>query len=610
MPRLPRTAARVDLRPMSEPSGTQRFFAEMKRRRVFRVAAVYGATAFVVVQVADLLQEALRLPEAFLTGAAVLALLGFPLAIVLAWAYERTADGVQKTAPAAEGELEAIATAPASRRWPLGLAALAGVVLLALGAWWVLNPDRAEARSYDSIAVLPFVNMTGAPEDEYLGDGMAEELLNALFRIEGLDVASRTSAFAFKGSSVGTSAIADSLGVETVLEGSVRRSPDRLRITVQLIDAETGFHVWSETYDRAPAELLDIQDDLTDQIVRALAVQLGAEDSGAEVARGTEDPEAYDLYLQGRYFWNKRTSEDIDVAIGLFEQAIEADSGFAPAYAAIADARAVPVGWGDDPKTSLEEAERYTRLALELDPALAQAHTTLAFVQMIRDLDFEAAEESYVRALELDPDYATAHQWYAELLSAMERHDEAVREIGVAVSLDPTMIIQWNAARVLYFAGRYDAAIAKADEVIEQGGAYAVVARVYQLESYEMLGDTDAFLEVMGRLPGGGEAVAEIRDSLAVTSPEELPALLARERDRWMQENEMGLDTDTGYLADSARAWARVDADVALERLTQLAADPEDVDARLDWFGVLQDPAFDGLRDDPRYQELNARFGL
>ena len=198
---------------MSETPGFQRLFAELKRRHVFRVAAVYGATAFVVVQVADLLQEALRLPEAFLTGTAVLALLGFPLAIVLAWAYERTSQGVQKTTPAAEGELEAIAAAPAAKRWPLGLAALAGSVLLALGAWWVLGPDAAEAKSYDSIAVLPFVKLPGDPEDEFLGDGMAEELLNALFRIEGLDVASRTSAFAFKGTSVGMEAIADSLGV-------------------------------------------------------------------------------------------------------------------------------------------------------------------------------------------------------------------------------------------------------------------------------------------------------------------------------------------------------------------------------------------------------------
>jgi TolB-like protein len=594
---------------MSETPGFQRLFAELKRRRVFRVAAVYGATAFVVVQVADLLQEALRLPEAFLTGTAVLALLGFPLAIVLAWAYERTSQGVQKTTPAAEGELEAIAAAPAAKRWPLGLAALAGSVLLALGAWWVLGPDAAEAKSYDSIAVLPFVNMTGAPEDEYLGDGMAEELLNALFRIEGLDVASRTSAFAFKGTSVGTEAIADSLGVETVLEGSVRRSPDRLRITVQLIDAETGFHVWSETYDRAPAELLDIQDDLTAQIVRALAVQLGAEESEAEVARGTENAQAYDYFLQGRYFWNKRTAADMEVAIGLFERAIVADSGYASAYAAIADVRVVPTGWRDDPETSLDEAESYARLALAIDPALAQAHAALAYVQMARDLDFVAAEASFERALALDPEYATGHQWYADLLSAMDRHDEAVREIGLAVALDPTMIIVWTAARTLYHAGRYRESIARAQEVIDQGGAYVQQARGYQLDSYEMLGEMEAYLEVLAEFPQFGPMAAEIRDSLAVIPPDEVPAMLARGTERWLPwRSDEGLITDMRDLYFSARAWALADQDEAFERLDLLAADPADVAVRWMWFEVLSDPAFDGLRDDPRFVELNARF--
>ena len=197
---------------MSETPNYQRFFAELKRRHVFLVAAVYGATAFVIVQAADVLREALRLPEAFLTGVTVLALLGVPLALVLPWAYERTPDGVQKTAVAETGEIESIASEPAGKRWPIGLAALAGTALLATSAWWVLKPGSTDGRSYDSIAVLPFVNMTGEAEDEYLADGMAEELLNALVRIEGLKVASRTSAFAFKGSATDARTIGDSLG--------------------------------------------------------------------------------------------------------------------------------------------------------------------------------------------------------------------------------------------------------------------------------------------------------------------------------------------------------------------------------------------------------------
>jgi tetratricopeptide (TPR) repeat protein len=298
------------------------------------------------------------------------------------------------------------------------------------------------------------------------------------------------------------------------------------------------------------------------------------------------------------------------VAVGLFERAIAADSGYAPAYAAIADVRAVPTGWLDDPGSSLDEAERYARLALAIDPALAQAHTALAFVQMTRDLDFVAAEASFDRALELDPEYATAHQWYAELLSAIDRHDEAVHEIGLAVALDPTMIILWTAARTLYFAGRYQQAIAQADQVIEQGGAYVNQARAYQLDSYEMLGDMEAYLEVVSEFPEAVGFAAEIRDSLAATPPDEVRAMMARGHERRLPSTDTGLAPGSGELFFSARAWALADADEAFERLELLAADPTDIDTRVYWFGVLLDPAFDRLRQDPRYQELNARFGL
>jgi adenylate cyclase len=600
------------------PHGYQRFFAELKRRHVFRVAAVYGATAFVVVQAADLLQEALRLPPSFLTGVTVLALLGFPLALVLAWAYERTPEGVRKTGAATREEIDAIASAPAARRWPVGLAALAGAALLAVGAWWVLRPEPAEARSYDSIAVLPFVNMSGDPEDAYLGDGMAEELLNALTRIPGLAVASRTSSFALRESPLGAPAIGDSLNVETVVEGSVRRTPDRLRITVQLIDAATGYHVWSETYDRVPAELLDIQDDLTRQIVSAVAAQLGtdAEGDGAaagrsgrpgQAAAATEDAEAYDLYLQGRYFWNKRTPDDMEVAIGLFERAIEADSGFAPAWAAIADARAVPTGWRNDPATALDEAERFARAALAIDPTLAQAHTALAYAVMMRDLDFPAAEASFRRALALDPGYATAHQWYAELLSATDRHDEAVREARRAESLDPTSIIRWNVARVLYFAGRYEEAIAQERE-LAPGDGPGDARDVWQFLSYERLGDADALVAALSET-GDGAVPPETLAAMENASAAEARALLVRAMDAWLDGDATGLPAKRD-LFWAARARAPVDPDGALVRLEELAEDPEDVNARVVWFEVLADPAFDRLRDDPRYGEANARFGL
>ncbi len=600
---------------MSETRGPGHFFAELKRRQVFRVIAVYGAASFGILQAADILFPRIGLPEWTVTLVAALALAGFPLALILSWAYERTPGGMQKTSPAVTGELEAIASAPAKNRWPLGLAALGGIALLGFGAWWVLGrQEPADARTYDSIAVLPFVNMTGDEENEYLGDGLAEELLNALTGIEGLKVASRTSAFAFKGTSVGATAIGDSLDVETVLEGSVRRSPDRLRITAQLIDADTGFHLWSETYDRAPADLLDIQDDLTQQIMDALAVQLAPVTRGGArpiLQWGTDNAEAYDYFLQGRFFWNKRTAEDLDVAVGLFEKAIEADSSFAAAYAGIADARAVPAAWRDDPGMALDTAEAYALRALEIDPTLAQAHTALAYTLMM-DLDFARAEASFRRAIELDPDYPTGHQWYADLLSATGRHDEALRQLRLAESLDPTMIIRWHVGRALYNARRYEEAVRQLGPIADSEGGYQGPAIGYVVRSYELLGDYEAMISA---LEAGGEPIevtAEMRDSLAALGASEFPAYDARDVEEvsTARSRDSPLAMDQEVLFAPARAWALADPQRSLDFLEQMAGNPEDVKARVAWFEVLVDPAFDSVRDDPRYEALMEKFGL
>ena len=593
---------------MSETPGHRRFFAELKRRQVFRVAAVYGGAAFVIVQAADVLQEALRLPAAFLTGVTVLALLGFPLALVLAWAYERTPEGVRKTVDAESGEIESIASAPAGKRWPIGLAALAGAALLATSAWWVLKPDSSGGRSYESIAVLPFVNMTGEAEDEYLADGMAEELLNALVRIEGLKVASRTSAFAFKGSATDARTIGDSLGVATVLEGSVRRSDSLLRVTAQLIDAEDGFHLWSETYDRAPADLLQIQDDLTAQILGALSAQLGTGSAPNIASRGTESSEAFDLYLQGRHFWNKRSPADMQVAVRLFEKAIAADSSFGAAYAAIAESYAVPAGWSDDPLAAMAEADRYARMALEIDPTLAQAHTSLGWTAMLRDLDLVTSEEHFLRALELDPEYPTAHQWYSEVLAATGRRDEAVRMVQEAKTLDPSYIIRYNVARILYLTGHYEEAVREAEYVIRQRGSYTPSALSLAGYSHYMLGDYAAALSALEEA-GAAEQIAAARQAIAAGAP---AITCEPDRDLLLRAADIGVDPILGEPTDllAARLWMPVNRDSALVRLEEAAANTSSSSLRADWLDVIEDAAFDEIRDDPRMLELNARFGL
>jgi len=267
---------------MAETPLYQRFFAELKRRKVFRVMAVYGGVAFVILQVADIALPGLGLPEWTMTFILLLTLLGFPLAIVLAWAFEMTPDGVKKTENAAPGEITEIVSAPAASRWPVGLAAAGGTALFLIAAWLILGqPGPGGARSADttvdpdapveSIAVLPFSDLSPDGDQEYFGDGLAEELLDALANVDGLVVAARTSSFRFKGDDVDIPEVADKLGVQTVLEGSVRSGGERLRITAQLVNAE-GFHLWSDSYDVSVAEMRDligVQEEIAQSIVAA-----------------------------------------------------------------------------------------------------------------------------------------------------------------------------------------------------------------------------------------------------------------------------------------------------------------------------------------------------
>ncbi|HSM08448.1 MAG TPA: adenylyl cyclase, partial [Gemmatimonadota bacterium] len=318
----------------------QQLFAELKRRKVFQVAAVYGAGAFAILQGADVLGQGLRLGEAFLPLVTAAVLLGFPLALVLSWFFEVTPGGVHRTGDAAPGELEAIVAQPASRRWPAGLAALVGMAALLAGAWWVgtrtgpVAGDEAAASGHavrfayadladdprPSLAVLPFADMSPEGDQEYFSDGITEEILNVLAKLPHLSVAARTSAFAFKDRQLDMRVVGDSLGVAYLMEGSVRKSGDQLRITAQLIDARNGSHVWSETYDRTLDNVFQIQTEIAEAIAEQLRVPLGI-DEPSDLVTPTSDVEAYDLYLAGRARMRER-GESLDEAIRLFEAAI------------------------------------------------------------------------------------------------------------------------------------------------------------------------------------------------------------------------------------------------------------------------------------------------
>ena len=311
-----------------------------------------------------------------------------------------------------------------------------------------------------SIAVLPFVNASPDPDNEYLSDGITDELIDALAQVEGLRVAARTSVFALKGKPQDVRAIGALLDVSEVLEGTVRRSGQELRITVQLSSTDSGALVWSHRYDRTLDDMFAIQDEIARTIVNTLRATSFITLEAPGVARGTDNVQAYGLYLRGRYAWNKRTQDGVAEGIKFFEQAIEADSSYALAYTGLADSYALHVDYRNvEVHEGFAKAKQYARTALQLDDGLAEAHASLAWSLFIYDWDWKAAGTEFRRAVELDPRYATAHQWYAFLLASQKRLEEALVEAHTALELDSGSVsLRRGLGYVYFYARRFDQA--------------------------------------------------------------------------------------------------------------------------------------------------------
>ncbi len=435
------------------------FFKELKRRNVFKVGVAYLITAWLLLQLTDVLIDLLGLPE--LTGKLVVAalLVGFPLALLFAWAFELTPEGVKRDKDVVRDES---ITPQTGKRLDRMIIVGLIVVIVVMGVERIWFADTAPPTlagstttgetvpaepatpagvetGQKSIAVLPFVNMSADAENEYFSDGIAEELLNVLVRVSTLEVASRTSSFAYKGKDLPLSQVASELGVNHILEGSVRKAGNRVRITAQLIDANSDRHLWSDTYERELVDIFDIQEEISDSIVAALKVALNVDEASAmeRLQRPTDNPEAYELYLQGRYLWRKRMEENIRGAIGLLEQAVKLDPNFAKAYEALAAAWTVLPAWSDaNAKESLTKAVEQANQALMLDPSLAEARAIrahyAAFNRRWQDalIEFEAALES-------EPKNAGVRQWYAESLNETGYLQAALAEIDKAYRLDP-----------------------------------------------------------------------------------------------------------------------------------------------------------------------------
>jgi eukaryotic-like serine/threonine-protein kinase len=358
---------------------------------------------------------------------------------------------------------KAMATLPADRfstaaQFAEALATPA-TVAVAVGAAQAMVREVTAAKS---VAVLPFENMSTDPENEYFSDGITDDIIAQLSKISALKVISRTSSMQYKKSPKKITAIAQELGVGAILEGSVRKAGQRVRIVAHLVDPNTEKHLWGDTFDRKLDDIFEVQSEVAQQITGALSVALSPEEKERVEKKATGDADAYNLYLLGRFHANKWSEADVQKGIEFFQQAVAKDPGYAVAYAGLADAyELLSIGFSSKPPVEyLAQAKVMALKALEMDDTLAEAHTSLAYARWLGDLDWSGAEREFKRALELKSSYVMAHEWYAEYLTTLGRHDEAIAEIKRAQQLDPLSVpVNRAVGWVLYFAGRYDQAI-------------------------------------------------------------------------------------------------------------------------------------------------------
>ncbi|MCG8506659.1 MAG: hypothetical protein MI755_18785 [Sphingomonadales bacterium] len=417
---------------------------ELKRRKVIRVAAVYVVVAAAIMELASNMMPALRLPDWSVTLVAVLLIVGLPLCVIIAWAYE---TGPEVAADAVAGEAgEGGTTGRGGDFWGLALSVLMlAIIGISVFRYWEYRSGglaEGEAAGQElSVAVLPFADFSAEGDQEYFADGVAEEILNVLAKTEGLKVAARTSSFQFKGKNKDVSEIGRTLNVDAVLEGSVRKSGNRIRVTAQLIDTKDGYHIWSKTFEREIDDIFAIQDEIS----LAIATELKGDEAEEPVryarAGGTADLEAYQAYLKGVYHRGRRTAPDLRRAAELFHESIQLDPYYASAYGGLARTMFLGEGYRAFPQEQAFGEGRTAALrALELDPDNSEARAALAGIQAWGDWEFLEAQATFERALEDNPNDAEAYHWYSMLLGWMGKEEEADRASERAYELDPLAI--------------------------------------------------------------------------------------------------------------------------------------------------------------------------
>ena len=507
--------------------------AELKRRNVIRMAGLYLVGAWLIVQVAGTVLPIFHTPDWAMQALVTLVVIGFVPMLVFAWVFELTPEGIKRDADVDPARSIAPQTALRMNRMIVAMLLLA---LLYFGfRKFVLAPRRDAAlvattqaaaqampdTDRKSIAVLPFVNMSGDKDNEYFSDGISEEILNVLARTPDLHVAARTSSFAFKGKTKEVPAIARELNVRMVLEGSVRKQDDRVRITAQLIDAKTGYHVWSQTYDRQLQDIFAIQDEIAKAIGAELEVKLADASEAGKTSAGTSNVKAYDLYLRGIALWHTRKGEALWQAIGLFEQATAADPKFAQGYAGQALVYAVLGGYSSRiSKThSAALARDFAERALALDPSLPEPYAALGSVART-ERRWATAEALFNRALVLRPSFATGYQWRGTLLLSKGDLAGALAALGRASELDPrALVVAENHAYILSTLGRTAESNARCTKALAFAPDYGPCLSDMAF-NHLLLGDLAGARTLLDKLaalakPGASSLDREILEALA-----------------------------------------------------------------------------------------------
>jgi TolB-like protein/Tfp pilus assembly protein PilF len=573
------------------------FFAELKRRNVYKVAIAYAVVAWLLMQIATQVFPFLEIPNWAIRLVIMLIVIGFPIALLIAWAFELTPEGIKRTE---DVDLSKSIRRKTGRKLDFLIIAVLLLVIAALlfQRFHPKVPPTVSSSPEKSIAVLPFENLSEEKGNAYFAEGIQDEILARLGKIADLKVISRTSTQRYKSSPDNLREIAKQLGVANVLEGTVQKAADQVRVTVQLINAANDTHLWAETYDRKLNDIFAVESDIATTIAETLQAKLTGSEKTAIAKRPTANPEAYELYLKGRYFWNKRTAADLRTAIEYFNEALGKDPGYALAYAGLADSYTLLHVFGAaSPADSFPQAQQAAKKAVELDETSAEAHTSLAWMLILYDFDFERAYKEFERAIQLNPNYATAHHWYGVTLAMTGQFDRAIAEGKRAVELDPlSLVINANLGSDYFNARRYDEAITQLRKTIEMDPRFSFARRG--------LGEA---LQASGQL---NEVIAEYRKAVQLDDAPLSLAHLGQAYARAGQREEaqkilarLNEEAKSRYVRASSFAFVYLalgDKERAIDEMERAYRERDVAGAA--WVKV--DPMLDELRGNPRFEAL------